>query len=250
MVKKYFVLTIGIAAAIAVAGLWMGSAPVRAAGDNPTPIGAWFGIARPCTPGAGPAHPVVNQSICRLACDGASCPPATFPVPEVTMIPTLLADGTVLADDFAAVGVSPPGFQIAGDGHTTAHGKWVYQGKVPVGDAKVDRYQATFIWFQGRFPGEPYNVASPVGFFKGSVRPRFVTYFDKDNPDLMVGYIQPYLYSYTDTNGIVLLQPGTPFPTPDPVAPLPAACNPAAFDPTAPYCLGTLQFTIRRIQAE
>jgi hypothetical protein len=250
MLKKYVVLAVAVAGAIAIAGLSMRSGEVRAAGDNPTPIGAWFGIARPCTPPGGPAHPVVNQEICELACNGTSCPTATFPVPEVTMIPTLLGDGTVLADDFAAVGVSPPALPIAGDGHTTAHGKWVYQGKVAIGDSKVDRYQASFIWFQGRFPGEPYNVASPVGFFRGSVRPRFVTFFDRNNPDVMVGFIQPYSYSYTDANGIVLLQPGTPFPAMDPVAPLPTACNPAAFSPTEPYCLGTLQFTIRRIQAE
>jgi hypothetical protein len=166
------------------------------------------------------------------------------------MIPTLLADGTVLADDFAAVGVSPPGFAIAGDGHTTAHGKWAHQGKVVIGESKVDRYQATFIWFQGRPPGFPYNAASPVGFFHGSVKPRFVTFFDKTNRDVMVGFIQPYLYGYTDPDGIVALQPGTPFPSPDPVAPLPPACDPTTFNPLEPYCFGTLQFTIRRILAE
>lgn len=221
----------------------------EAAGRNPTPVGAWFGIARPCTPSAGPAHPTVNQQICEQACNG-TCPPATFPVSEVTMIPTLLADGTVLADDFAAVGVSPPGLglPIAGDGHTTAHGKWAFGGKVGVGNQKVDRYNATFIWFQGRLPFEPYNVASPVGFFKGSVRPRFVTFFDRDNPDQMQGFIEPYLYSYTDADGIVALQPGTPFPDPDPLAPLPAACDPSAIG-SNPYCLGTLQFTVRRIPA-
>ncbi|HSL21020.1 MAG TPA: hypothetical protein VK886_05750 [Vicinamibacterales bacterium] len=248
MLRKHLLLAVSIAAGFAVTTLWIGARSAGAAGDAPTPIGAWFGIARPCTPPGGPAHPTVNQAICRVACKGP-CPTATFPVSEVTMIPTLLADGTVLADDFGAVGVSPPGFPIAGDGHTTAHGKWAFQGKVRIDGAKVDRYQATFIWFQGRPPGFPYNAASPVGFFHGSVRPRFVTFFDKKDPDVMVGFIQPYLYNYTDANGIVSLQDGTAFPTPDPVAPLPAACDPSDFG-AAPYCLGTLQFTIRRIRAE
>lgn len=249
MFSKKLIPAIAIAGIIAAAALWTAPRSVRAAGDAPTPIGAWFGVARPCTPAGGPAHPTVNQTICELACNGDACPPATFPVSEVTMIPTLLADGTVLADDFAAVGVSPPGLAIAGDGHTTAHGKWAFQGKVGFGENKVDRYQATFIWFQGRPPGFPYNDASPVGFFHGSVRPRFVTFFDKGNPDVMLGFIQPYLYNYTNADGIVNLAAGTPFPTPDPVAPLPAACDPSDFG-AAPYCLGTLQFTIRRIQAE
>jgi hypothetical protein len=249
MSMKHISFGLAIAVGVAAAAMWIGAQSIGAAGEAPSPVGAWFGIARPCTPPGGPAHPTVNQTICNLACNGP-CPTSAFPVTEVTMIPTLLADGTVLADDFAAVGVSPPGFAIAGDGHTTAHGKWAHQGKVVIGGSKVDRYQATFIWFQGRPPGFPYNAASPVGFFHGSVKPRFVTFFDKTNRDVMVGFIQPYLYGYTDPDGIVALQPGTPFPTPDPVAPLPPACDPTTFNPLEPYCFGTLQFTIRRILAE
>jgi hypothetical protein len=250
MSQKKIFSGVVIAGGLLAAALWIAPHSMRAAGEAPSPVGAWFGIARPCTPPGGPAHPTVNQTVCSLACNGP-CPTSAFPVTEVTMIPTLLADGTVLADDFAAVGVSPPGFPIAGDGHTTAHGKWALQGRnVVVGGNRVDRYQATFIWFQGRPPGFPYNAASPVGFFHGSVRPRFVTFFDKKDKDTMVGFIQPYLYGYTDPDGIVALQPGTPFPTPDPVAPLPAACDPTSFNPAEPYCFGTLQFTIRRIQAE
>ena len=249
MSRKHIFVGLAIAVGVATAAMWTGAPSIGAAGEAPSPVGAWFGIARPCTPPGGPAHPTVDQTICNLACNGP-CPTSAFPVSEVTMIPTLLADGTVLADDFAAVGVSPPGLPIAGDGHTTAHGKWAHQGKVIIGESKVDRYQATFIWFQGRPPGFPYNAASPVGFFHGSVKPRFVTFFDKTNRDVMVGFIQPYLYGYTDPDGIVVLQPGTPFPAPDPVAPLPAACDPSTFNPAEPYCFGTLQFTIRRIQAE
>lgn len=248
MSSKVVVSGLAIAGVVAAA-LWIAPQSMRAAGEAPSPVGACFGIARPCTPPGGSAHPTVDQAICSLACNGP-CPTSAFPVTELTMIPTLLADGTVLADDFASVGVSPPGFPIAGDGHTTAHGKWTHQGNVTIGGSKVGRYQATFIWFQGRPPGFPYNAASPVGFFHGSVKTRLVTFFDKTNSDVMVGYLQPYLYGYTDPDGIVTLQPGTPFPSPDPVAPVPAACDPSTFNPAEPYCFGTLQFTIRRIQAE
>ena len=64
----------------------------------------------------------------------------------------------------------------------------------------------------------------------------------------MRGYIQPYLYEYTNDDGSVKLQPGTPFPTPDVVAPLPEECDPADEHAT-PRCFGTLHFVIRRIQA-
>jgi hypothetical protein len=244
MLPKRYVASLVTAVLIGAAAVtFIQPDATSAAGANETPIGAWFGVARPCNPPDGlPPHPVVNQTICNLACNGP-CPDSQFrwpngaPITEVTMIPTLLADGTVLADDFAAIL----------DGHTTAHGKWAFQGKVSIDGNKVDRYQATFIWFQGRETALP-----PPAFFAGSVRPRFVTFFDKSNPDSMVGFIQPYFYAYTDQNGIVNLQPGTPFPTPDPVAPLPTQCIPPTGPPdfSEPVCLGTLQFTIRRIIAE
>jgi hypothetical protein len=208
-----------------------------------TPIGAWFGIARPCTPPVGCGIPLGEDgqpisdflrdpSICLKACGGSQCEANVFPLLQVTMIPTLLADGTVLADDFAAFL----------DGHTTAHGKWEYAGKELLDGKWVERYQATFVWFLGG-----------GGQFVGSIRPRFVTYFDKKNPDQMRGYIQPYLYAYTEPDGTigrVKLKPGSPFPDPNPAAdPLPAGCNPSAPAPGVPACLGTLHFNIQRIPA-
>lgn len=248
MHNRYLASLVAAAVVGAVAMTFVQPEQAAAAGGRASAVGAWFGIARPCTPPGGVSHPTVNQTVCSAACDGP-CPIATYPVPEVTMMPTLLADGTMLADDFGSVGVSPPGFPIAGDGHTTSHGKWVSQGAVEIAGVRLERYQASYVSFQGRPPGFPYNAASPVGFFHGSVRPRFVTFFDKSNPDVMVGYLQPYLYNYTNSDGIVNLRPGTPFPAVDPTAPLPAACNPADFG-AGPYCLGTLQITLRRIPAE
>jgi hypothetical protein len=214
-----------------------------------SPVGAWFGVARPCTPASGPAHPTVNQDVCQVACKTAACAPPTLPFNEVVMMPALFADGTVVATDFGSAGVSPPGFPIAGDGHSTALGNWALKGTTRIGNRRYDRYQSAFVWFQGRFPGEPYNNASPVGFFRGSIRPRFVTFFDARDPDTMIGFLQPYSYNYTDPNGQVLLQPHTPFPDPDPIAPLPTRCDPTDFA-AKPYCFGTFQFTIRRVPAQ
>lgn len=209
---------------------------------NPTPIGAWFGIARPCTPpppeiGGVPLGEdglpiqdfLPDESICALACNGGECAPNAFPLLQVTMIPTLLADGTVLADDFGAVL----------DGHTTAHGKWELAGKTRLDGVLVDKYQATFVWFQGE-----------NGKFVGSVRPRFVTFFDRRNPDQMRGYIQPYFYPYTEDDGTfgrVILKPDAPYPDPNPADPLPESCDP--WVPSLPQCLGTLHFNIQRIPA-
>ncbi len=222
----------------AVASISLTSTTLKAQGAIPTPIGAWFGIARPCTPGVrGPNPPgTVNQAVCREACQGP-CPPSDFPVGEVTMIPTLLADGTVLADDFATLL----------DGHSTAHGKWQYMGKTVIDGKELDRYQATFIWFQGRSPAD-VDPRNPLAIFEGVVRPRFVTFFDPAEPDLMRGFIQPYQYVMTDKFGVVKLQNGTPLPEADPVMPLPLACNPSGLADN-PRCLGTLTFVIRRIQA-
>ena len=72
-------------------------------------------------------------------------------------------------------------------------------------------------------------------------------YFDPADPDVMRGFIQPYVYSMTDNLGIVNMQPGLPWPAIDPMGRLPVTCDPTA--PTNPYCAGTLMFNIRRIPA-
>lgn len=212
--------------------------PASAQTTTPSPLGAWFGIARPCTPGDRfPVPPGTDdQAVCQLACLGV-CPPSNFPVDEVTMLPDLLADGTTLADDFAELL----------DHHTTAQGRWTYAGTVTLDGKTVDQYQASFIWFATKSP-QDINPQNPLSIFNGVIRPRFVTFFDPTNPDVMRGYIQPYVFTMTDSTGIVQLQPGSPIPATDPVARLPVTCNPQA--QTNPYCAGTLHFYIRRLQAQ
>ena len=102
------------------------------------------------------------------------------------------------------------------------------------------------MWFQPRQP-QDVNPSNPWSRFLGMAHPRFVLYLDPDNPDVVKGYLQPYLFSITDSYGIVNLQPGTPYPTPDPLAsPLPQTCDPTV--QSNPYCFGTFMFVIRRVQ--
>ena len=238
MVNRGFVASFAVATFVAVGIATLGTLGVKAQSTSPTPIGPWFGIARPCTPGNRFPVPLGtdDQSVCQQACLGV-CPASNFPVDEVTMIPTIFADGTVVADDFA---------ELLPDHHSTAMGKWEYAGTAVLDGKTVDRYQATFIWFQAH-AAQDIDPKNPLSVYSGVVRPRFVAFFDKDNPDQMRGYIQPYNYTLTDQFGIVILQPGTPYPLIDPVQRLPVACDPTA--QTNPYCLGTLHFVIRRIIA-
>lgn len=118
------------------------------------------------------------------------------------MMPTLLADGTVLANDSLEIGQY----------HTTAHGKWAPNGSVPQFAGKQS-LQATFLWLQSApsRPGRgPINPAlSGTNAFVAAIRPRFVTYFDPSNPDIMEGYIQPYFYPFVNPNtGLVIVTPG------------------------------------------
>lgn len=223
-----------------IAGLVIGLAtirPVRADNDKAkkkdlNPIGAWFGIARPCPadPSDGPAHAAFCEQVCGL------CPsiPGTLP-PEVPMMPTLLADGTVLADDAGELGLY----------HTTAHGKWQVSESDGLPDRPgTTRYRATFFWL-GQFGPPPTNQLD------NAVRPRFVTYFDPSDPDRMIGFIQPYFFPFA-AGGQVIVNPFNPadalagnhIPAIDPlVSPLPEGCQ------LDKGCLGTYHFVIRRVKA-
>ncbi len=205
----------------------------------PTPIGAWFGIARPCTTNSRfPTPPgTVSQSVCKDACNGVACPTSAFPVDEVVMMPTLLADGTVLATDHASLL----------DHHSTGQGKWEAAGKTVIDGKSFDRYQASFMWFQPRNPPD-VDPRYPLSIFLGVVRPRFVMFFDQAEPDVMKGYIQPYLFAMTDSWGIVNMLPNSPYPAVDPMGKLPTACDPTS--KSNPYCLGTLMFVVRRVPAK
>src|SRR5689334_17535360 len=76
----------------------------------PSAVGAWFGIARPCPADAATDSPT-HVALCQAVCGTCTSIPGTLP-PEVPMMPTLLADGTVLADDAGEIVRY----------HTTAHG--------------------------------------------------------------------------------------------------------------------------------
>lgn len=197
------------------------------------PIGAWFGIARPCPANAATDGPV-HVRLCQRVCGTCASIPGTLP-PEVPMMPTLLADGTVLADDAGELSLY----------HTTAHGKWeVSENDGLVDRAGTTRYRATFFWLgQLGFPA--------TNRLDNAVRPRFVTYFDPSDPDRMLGYIQPYYFPFA-AGGAVITNPFDPsdpiagdhMPTIDPlVSPLPEGCQ------LDKGCLGTYHFMIRRIKA-
>ena len=223
--------TVLIAAGLATVGV---TAQTTAA---PTPIGTWFGIARACTTFSrfSPPPNTINQDICKDACQGAVCPVTTAPHDEVVMMPQVLPDGIVVATDHGSLL----------DGHTTGQGRWVATGKVSLNGKTYDRYQASFLWWQPRSPID-FDPKNPLSIFGGAVRPRFVMYFDPANPDIMEGYIQPFYFELTDRFGITNLQPGTAFPTPDPLATLPSVCDPTAKG-SSPYCTGTFMFVIRRV---
>jgi hypothetical protein len=200
---------------------------------GPSAVGTWFGVARPCpATGDDAGHAAFCQAICGL------CPetPGTLP-PEVPMMPTVHADGTVTVNDAGSIAVF----------HTTAQGAWAadpdpgqpqFAGKT--------RYQASFIWLQGD-GGQP-------GQFIGVARPRFVTYWDPTNPDNMIGYIQPHFFPIT-TGGLVdVLTSGfkgsldvtNHYPVIDPLAQLPSGCTPFQ---DGGNCFGTFHFTIHRVKA-
>ena len=205
----------------------------------PSPVGPWFGIARSCTTNSRFPQPpnTIDQAICRDACQGVTCPMATFPVDEVVMTPEFFADGTMVATDHASLV----------DGHPIGQGRWEYAGKAVIDGKQFDRYRASFMWLQPRQPQE-VSRDNPWSAFGGVSRPRFVFYVDPANPDEAKGWIQPFFFGITDKYGITNLQPGTPYPSPDPLAPLPAVCDPTK--QSNPYCFGTLMFVIRRFEIE
>jgi hypothetical protein len=237
-------LAIGCAAAL---GMFVRNELVATAQD-PTPIGAWFGIARPC-PASATADSPDHAAFCQQVCGACPSVPGALP-PEVPMMPTLLADGTVLADDAGEISRF----------HTTAHGKWAANsGSGVLQLSGKQRFDASFLWLQSNPPpAQPGSLSDLIGqlggtcCFAGAVRPRFVTYFDAKDPDRMTGFIQPYFFPIVDENGLVRTNPASaadpvagnhvPLTAVDPLGPLPA-CAPQN------GCLGTYHFVIRRVKA-
>ena len=122
---------------------------------TPDAVGSWFGIARPC-----PANPTTDSTnhaaFCGAVC--GLCPNAGVLPPEIPMLPTLLADGTITEDDSGEIGLF----------HTSAHGLWT----LSEGDGLPDRpgtqrVKAAFLWL-GQTP-------PAFGLLGNAVRTRFVT---------------------------------------------------------------------------
>jgi hypothetical protein len=226
-----------------------GNAPGQQGG--PSPVGAWFGVARPCPPptptvAGGVDDDTAHATLCQQICGKCSSVPGSLP-PEVPMMPSILGDGNVVVNDAGSIPVF----------HTTAQGQWAAdpdpaQPQLP----GRTRYQATFVWLQGS--------GGPNAQFVGVARPRFVTYFDENNPDVMVGYIQPHFFPIVGAGGKVnvvasnlagsfeanhLIAPISPLETTTNfLGPLPAGCK-TPIDTVPGFCLGTYHFTIHRITA-
>jgi hypothetical protein len=207
------------------------TALAKKATTPPTPavVGAWFGIARPCPAAAAdaPDHAAFCTAVCGL------CPNAGVLPPELPITSTLIDDGTILEDDAGELGLY----------HTTAHGKWAASVNDGLLDRTgTDRFKATYLWM-GQTP-------PAFGLLGNAIRTRFVTYSDPLNPDIMIGYIQPYFFPIA-AGGLVVVNPttdplgGNHIPTIDPlVSPLPGGCD------LSKGCLGTYHFVTRRIKEE
>jgi len=242
------------AAAVALVTSGVPSTTVQAQGKSqfapgqqstaPTAVGTWFGIARPCPATGDDAD---HEAFCQQICNNAPCKTPIGLPPEVPMMPTIHADGTVTVNDAASIPVF----------HTTAQGAWAADPTGLPQQTGTTRLQASFIWLQGTggsawFAHPPYGGTDAA--FVGVARPRFVTYWDPKNPDNMIGYIQPHFFPIVGGDGLVTVEENgskgglnvtnhySTSPFGDPLAQLPAGCD-------SPNCLGTYHFTIHRVKA-
>jgi hypothetical protein len=94
--------------------------------------------------------------------------PSTSPFGKVVMMPTFLADGTVIAND--AIEWT--------NAHGTAHGHWVATGPNTI--------HATFIWLN--------LSAEKANGFTGMTKVRLFGRMSPDNPDEMTGKIYPVVF--------------------------------------------------------
>ena len=139
--KRSLLMSVGAAALFVGLGVGVVLNQVRGPkvtvhADDPSPVGAWWGIARPCPAlGDDAAHAQLCQDIC------GACPniPGALP-PEVPMMPSILGDGNVVVNDAGSIAVF----------HTTAQGQWAQDSDPTVLQiAGRTRYQASFVWLQG-----------------------------------------------------------------------------------------------------
>jgi hypothetical protein len=201
------------------------------AGGTTTPVvGAWFGIARPCPPPAGdtsPTHAAFCQAICGV------CPSVSGILPpEVPLMVTLSDDGKMRVDDAGEIVLF----------HTSGHGQWTFSQNDGLPDRPgTQRFKGTTLWFAQTPPS--------FGLLGNAVRQRLVTYSDPQDPDRMLGFIQPYFFPIAVPPGTINVSPSADpldsnhIPTVDPlVSPLPAGCD------LTKGCEGTYHFVIRRIK--
>lgn len=126
--------------------------------------------------------------------------------------------------------------------HTTGLGVWFQKEKDDgVCPRRTVRFEATFGWLQG---ADPTITDCP---FQGTVITRFVTCFDKANPNQMKGTLTPYVYNHVnlDTCQSHLDSDGLPVPKPWPGL-LPETCN-GLDEETGAFCPFTAFFTIHRV---
>ncbi len=208
------------------------SLPLAIAEATPNVVGAWFGVARPCPANAG-TDSADHATFCAVVCD--LCPNAGLLPPEISMNATLKEDGTMIEGDSGQISLY----------HTTAQGEWAVSNNDGLPDRTgTQRIKATFMWL---------GQNGPTGILGNAVRTRFVTYSDPQDPDRMLGYIQPYFFPIAAPNGTVIVNPPNPLdpldgnhiPTIDPLtSPLPPGCQ------LDKGCLGTYHFLIRRIKEQ
>jgi hypothetical protein len=207
---------------------------------EPSLVGAWFGIARPCPADSATDSPQ-HVAFCQAVCGTCTSIPGTLP-PELPLMATFSADGALSVDDAGEMGRY----------HTTAHGTWGLSTDDSLPDWQgLERARATFLWL-----GSTATATEPFGTccFSNAVRTRTVTYSDPNDPDRILGYIQPYAtLPAVDAKGNMLVAPSNPS---DPTAgnhipqslsvvePLPAGCA------NNLGCLGTYHFVIQRIKSQ
>ncbi len=146
-IKSYSLVAMGAIGMLVLASLSSHKAEAQIQGLNAraTPIGSWYGQALPENP-------------------------ATAPFPSVWMMPTLFADGNVMANDSHELN-SP---------HTTAHGNWYWTGPNTI--------HAVFFWINFAPLGTPDGLG-------GNFRVTFDGVMDPKDPDHMAVKIHPLAFA-------------------------------------------------------
>jgi hypothetical protein len=127
----------------ALAALNVSCGDVNAQAQPDLAVGSWYGYAVPQNP-------------------------ATAPFPEVFMMPTFMADGTMIATDSHEL-TNP---------HTAAHGAWIRTSPTTIA--------ATFVWIN-------LTATAPNGF-AGTIKVQLEGQLAPGSPDSMTGTVSPVFY--------------------------------------------------------